>query len=296
MSIAENKQAYVYIHIAVILFGFTAILGGLIELPAIMIVWWRVLLTSLSLLFFVNWGRKVMTLPKKLVLTYLLIGVIIGLHWVTFYGAIKLSNASITLICMSTTSLFTSILEPMIVRSRFRPHELFIGLLIIPAMILIVSDLDASFNIGIGVGLLSAFLAALFSSMNKVHINKADTYTITFIELSGAWLFLSIILMVIIPFEWFKGPYLPVSGVDVLWLVVLALLCTTLAQILTLSALKHLTTYATNLVINLEPIYGIVLAAFILHDHKDLNPSFYMGAVIILGSVLLYPRLSKKWA
>ncbi len=296
MSNAETKQAYIYIHIAVILFGFTAILGGLIELPAVMIVWWRVLLTSLSLLFFVNWGRKVVALPKTLVMNYLFIGVIIGLHWVTFYGAIKLSNASITLICMSTTSLFTSILEPLIVRSRFKKHELFIGLLIIPAMILIVNDLDASFNLGIGIGLLSAFLAALFSSMNKVHINKADTYTITFIELSGAWLFLSMILMVIIPFGWFEGPYLPLSWVDVVWLIVLALLCTTLAQILTLSALKHLTTYATNLVINLEPVYGIILAAFILHDHKDLNTSFYIGAGIILGSVFLYPRLSKKWA
>lgn len=296
MSGSQNKEAYIYIHIAVMLFGFTAILGGLIELPAVMIVWWRVLITSLSLVFFINFGRKVVQLPKALILKYLFIGIIIGLHWVTFYGAIKLSNASITLICMSTTSLFTSVLEPMIVRTRFKPHELFIGLLIVPAMILIVSDLDASFNLGVSIGIVSALLAAIFSSLNKVYINKADAYTITFIELSGAWLFLSILLAVMHIIGVFEGPYLPVSGMDVVWIVILALLCTTLAQILTLKALKELSTYATNLVINLEPIYGILLAALILHDYKDLNPSFYIGASVILGSVMIYPRLSKKYS
>ncbi len=295
MPNTEIKQSYIYIHIAVILFGFTAILGGLIELPAIMIVWWRVLLTSLSLLFFVNWGKKVLTLPKELILKYLFVGVIIGLHWLTFYGAIKLSNASITLICMSTTSLFTAILEPLIVRTPFRKHELLIGLLIVPAMVLIVSDLDTSFSIGVGVGIVSALLAAVFSSINKVLINEADTYTITFLELSGSWLFLSVLLMVIIPLGGFEGPFLPMSWMDVLWLFIMALLCTTLAQILALKALKQLSTYATNLVINLEPIYGIILAALILNDHKNLNGTFYLGAAIILGSVMLYPRLSKKF-
>lgn len=292
--LTQDRNAYIYIHLAVALFGFTAILGGLINLPAIMIVWWRVLITSLSLLFFVNFGRRVALLPRPLVRKYLFIGAIIGLHWVTFYGAIKLANASVTLICMSTTSLFTSFLEPVIVRTRFKPYELWMGLMIVPAMILIVSDLDASFHTGIAVGILSALLAAVFSSLNKLHIQKADPYTITFIELSGAWAFLSVLLIPAYFSGIYEGPYLPKGITDIVWIIVLALLCTTLAQVLTLKALRVLSTYATNLVINLEPVYGILLAAFVLNEHKDLNTSFYTGSLMILAVILVYPLISKR--
>lgn len=290
----KEREAYLFIHLAVALFGFTAILGDLIALPAVMIVWWRVLITSLSLLYFVQFGRKVASLPFALVKKYLFIGTIIALHWVTFYGAIKLANASVTLICMSTTSLFTSVLEPLIVRTRFKPYELWMGLLIVPAMVLIVSDLDASFHLGIVVGIISALLAAIFSSLNKVYIEKADPYSITFIELSGAWVFLSLLLIPAHLSGAFAGPYLPSDIMDVVWIVVLALLCTTLAQILTLKALKQLSTYETNLVINLEPVYGILLAALILHEYKDLNTSFYIGSVIVILVIMAYPVVRKR--
>jgi drug/metabolite transporter (DMT)-like permease len=295
MVLANEKGAYIKIHIAVLLFGFTAILGDLIQLPAVMIVWWRVLLTSFSLLFFIQFGKKLREIPLKQIRTYAIIGMIIGLHWICFYGSVKLSNASVCLICMSTTSLFTSLIEPILVRTKFNKFELMLSAMIIPGMLLIVNNIDLSYMAGVWVGLASALLAAIFSTLNKANIKGADPYTISFIELSSAWGMISIMLM----FLWISGNqpavFLPAGINDWIFLITLALLCTTLAHVLSLQALKYLSAFASNLVINLEPVYGILLAIVILKEHKELNPMFYLGASIILLSVLSYPFLNKKF-
>ena len=295
MVLANEKGAYIKIHIAVLLFGFTAILGDLIQLPAVMIVWWRVLLTSFSLLFFIQFGKKLKEIPLKQIRTYAIIGMIIGLHWICFYGSVKLSNASVCLICMSTTSLFTSLIEPILVRTKFNKFELMLSAMIILGMLLIVNNIDLSYMAGVWVGLASALLAAIFSTLNKANIKGADPYTISFIELSSAWGMISIMLI----FLWISGNqpavFLPSGINDWIFLITLALLCTTLAHVLSLQALKYLSAFASNLVINLEPVYGILLAIVILKEHKELNPMFYLGASIILLSVLSYPFLNKKF-
>ncbi len=295
MAFTNEKGAYIKIHIAVLLFGFTAILGDLIQLSAVMIVWWRVLLTSFSLIFFIQFGKKVRELSGKQIRTYAIIGMIIGLHWICFYGSVKLSNASVSLICMSTTSLFTSLIEPILVRTKFNKLDLMLSAMIIPGMLLVVNSIDLSYMAGVWVGLASAFLAAIFSTLNKANIKGADPYTISFIELSSAWGMITIMLM----FLWISGNqpsvFLPTSIYDWIFLVILALLCTTLAHVLTLQALKYLSAFASNLVINLEPVYGILLAIVILKEHKELNAMFYLGASIIVLSVLTYPYLNKKF-
>ena len=295
MVLANEKGAYLKIHIAVLLFGFTAILGDLIQLPAVMIVWWRVLLTSFSLLFFIQFGKKLREIPLKQIRTYAIIGMIIGLHWICFYGSVKLSNASVCLICMSTTSLFTSLIEPILVRTKFNKFELMLSAMIIPGMLLIVNNIDLSYMAGVWVGLAAALLAAIFSTLNKANIKGADPYTISFIELSSAWGMISIMLI----FLWISGNqpavFLPTGINDWIFLITLALLCTTLAHVLSLQALKYLSAFASNLVINLEPVYGILLAIVILKEHKELNPMFYLGASNILLSVLSYPFLNKKF-
>jgi drug/metabolite transporter (DMT)-like permease len=285
MESDHQSGAYLKIHLAVLLFGFTAILGNLIQLPAIMIVWWRVLLTSISLLFFIGFGKTLRDLPQTLIKKYVLIGIVIGLHWICFYGSVKLSNASICLVCMSTTSFFTSLIEPLVVRKKINYIEMLIGAMIIPGMILIVNNLDISYYYGIVVGLLSALLAAVFSTMNKANIKGADPYTISFIELSGAW--------VMNVFGYSQQAFLPPTISDWVWLFVLALFCTTLAHVLTLKALQHISVFASNLVINLEPVYGILLAIFILKEHKELNTMFYIGTAIILFSIFTYPMIQK---
>lgn len=290
-----RQAAYIKIHLAVLLFGFTAILGDLIQLPAVSIVWWRVLITSVSLFFLIRFGKTLKSLPFKLIRTYTYIGFIIGMHWICFYGSVKLSNASICLICMSTTSLFTSIIEPMIARTKLNKFDLFMGLMIIPGMFLVINNIDLQYMAGVWVGLASAFLAAVFSTLNKAYIKGADPFTISFIELSGAWVMISMLMCGMILMNVPLGQLIPQSPADWFLLIILALLCTTLAHVLTLQALKHLSAYASNLVINLEPVYGIGLAILILKEHKELNIMFYAGAAIIIFTVISYPLLSQKY-
>jgi len=288
----STKRAYLELHIAVLLFGFTAILGDLIQLSAVMIVWWRVLITCISLLYFVKFGKKLKSIPRDKILKFLGVGVLVGLHWITFYGAVKLSNASVALICFASTSLFTSFLEPAILGRAIEKLQVVMGLMIIPGMWLIVNTVDTSMMNGIYVGLLSALLAAIFSTLNKRLIDDADSYSITFLELGSAWIFISILLPILI---WNGSDFLfwP-STMDWVYLIILALLCTTLAYILSLRALKHVSAFVANLTINLEPVYGILLAIVLLNDHKELNPRFYMGVALISAIVFSYPVIKKR--
>ncbi len=288
-----RHRAYLELHIAVLLFGITAILGDLISLPAIVLVWWRVLITSISLLFLIQMGRQLRQLPVALIGQYMAIGVLVGLHWITFFGAVKYANASVCLVCMATTSLFTALLEPLLLRQKIRFYEILLGLLIIPGMVLIVNSLDFSMLYGVGMGLISALLASLFAILNKKLVDRADPMSITFLELSSAWLFICLLL----PFYYQQNPeaaFWPQS-LDWGYLLILALLCTTLAYLLALRALKHLSAFASNLTINLEPVYGITLAIFILQENKELSPHFYWGCLIILLTVFGYPFLKSKF-
>ncbi|MBK9734033.1 MAG: EamA family transporter [Saprospiraceae bacterium] len=290
-----NQQiAYLQIHMAVILFGFTAILGDLIQLPAIILVWWRVLITSISLLFFIRFGKNLNEMARKQLINYAIIGVVIGLHWICFYGSIKLANASVSLICMSTTSLFTSVFEPILLRTKINRLELILSACVIPGMVLVINNVPLNYISGIWVGLASAFLAAVFSTLNKKNIGGSDPYTISFIELTSAWIMISVLLFIMWLFGYSPEAFIPSDKEDWLYLIILALCCTTLAHVLSLKALKYLTAFASNLVINLEPIYGILLAILLLNEHKELTPMFYVGGAIIVISVLSYPYLNKK--
>jgi drug/metabolite transporter (DMT)-like permease len=292
----QNRLAYIQVHIAVLLFGFTAILGDLISLSAIVLVWWRVLLTPLSLLFFTKMGKTLKSLSRHQILVFLGIGMLMGLHWVCFFGSTKLSSVSLCLVCMSTTSLFTAIIEPILLKKPFKTSEIFTGLLVIPGMILIAQNIDINHMAGLWIGLLSALLAAIFSVLNKRHISVSDPATITMIEMSGAWIIVSSLLVSMRIFKMEIGAFWPKDMYDWGYILVLALVCTTLAQNLTLRALKYLTTFATNLVINLEPVYGIILAILILNEHRKLDPMFYVGAAIILATVIVFPLIKQKKA
>ncbi len=294
--INPEKKAYLELHIAVLLFGFTAILGDLIQLSAIALVWYRVMLAGISFLFFFRVRNALRKIPRELAVKYLLIGAIVALHWVAFFGAVKLANASITLICLATTSFMTSLLEPLIVKRPFYWYETALSILIIPGMILIVQAVEADYYLGIVVGLISALLASLFGILNKKLITRSDPLTISAIEMGGAFGFLSLLL----PFIYILGGGIELtpSLSDIGYLLILALLCTTLAYALALRALHHLSAFVTALSINLEPIYGILLAIVILKEHHELSPQFYLGGALILIAVFSYPfvhnRFSKK--
>ena len=234
-----------------------------------------------------------MGLSPKLIKIYAGIGVLIALHWITFYGSIKLANVSVALICFSTTALFTAILEPLITKKPFNRLDLSLAVLIIPGMWMIVSGTDASMHLGIVVGLISAMLIAVFAIINKIYIEGSDQYTISFIEMFSATIFISILL----PFLFYFQPdisFLPSRSIDWTYLIILSLLCTTLAYVLSLKALRFISAFAINLVFNLEPIYGIILAAILLNEQKELSGGFYLGSFIIIATIIIYPIVKHR--
>lgn len=287
-----TKRAFLELHFSVFLYGFTAILGDLISLSAITLVWWRVLITSLSLLFLIRFGQTLKGISKKLLWEYIGIGILIALHWITFFASIKLANASVALVCFATCSFFTSILEPILTKSTFKWYELALGALVIPGMILVVQGIQIEMLLGVWIGLISTILIAIFSILNKLRINELDTPSLTFIEMTSAWVFISLIL----PVYFYYNPEMPFwpIGNDWTYLLILALACTTLGLVLNLRALKHISAFASSLTYNLEPVYGIILAIFILKENKELSPTFYLGVLIILVSVFSYPFIKDK--
>lgn len=191
---------------------------------------------------------------------------------------------------MATVAFFTAFIEPLVLKTKFQKKDLLLGLLVIPGMALVVGNVSSEMWLGIVVGLLSAFLAAVFSVWNKMIVDKADPKDITFLEMSSGWLFISLILPFVIQFDE-NVAFLPV-GNDWIYLLLLALVCTTLAYVLALNALKHLSAFASMLTYNLEPVYGILLAYFYLGE--KLSPGFYLGVAIILGAVFLNPILNRN--
>lgn len=286
----KSLLPYVQLHVAVFLYGLTAILGDLISIPAASLVWWRVAITSFSLLFFIKFGADLLKIPTKLIIKLLCVGVIVGIHWVAFYGAIKYANASIALIALSTTTLFTSLIEPLVFRRRPDPIQILFGLLIIPGIYLIVQNIEGTQITGLYIGILSAFMAALFSVFNKDLVEKVDPFPLTFLEMIGVFIFLSILYPIFS--ENYFNPFVPI-GMDWLYLLILCLLCTTFAYYLGLLALRKMSAFETNLIINLEPVYGIILAIIILKEHRELDFRFYIGVVIILMVVFSYPLVKK---
>ena len=289
----DKLRAYFYLHFCVFIWGFTAILGKLISLQALPLVWWRVLLCVLVLWFVVP-RAQLRLLSRSQIGWMIFTGVLVGIHWLCFYGAIKLSNASVAVATMATTSFFAALVEPLILKKAVKWYELALGILILPGMALIVGNLKWDMRLGFGVGILGALLAAVFTAINKKMIDRDQPppLVMSILQLGGGLLITSLVL----PFALWASPDLPVmpAGYDWLWMVVLALVCTLLPFYLTLLAMRHISAFATNLTINLEPVYGVALAALVFKEHKDLHPEFYLGVVVILLAVFSHPFL-KKW-
>ncbi len=285
------KRAYLELHIAVILLGFTAILGKLITIEAVPLVWWRVLITAGSLLVFASVRRGFTEVSQKLKFQYFATGGLLAIHWILFFLSIKLANVSVALVAFSTTTFFTAISEPLVVGGRIQKYEVLLGVMIVPAMALIVSELDLSLHLGLWVGLISAIVIAVFTSITKKMITEAGPLQITFYQMTGAFVFISI-FMPMLPGSF--GDKIHLEGNDILYMLLLALICTTLAYVLAIRSLRHLTAFASNLTISLEPIYGIILAIVLFSEHESLPVTFYIGAAAILCAVFSYPVLRRR--
>jgi drug/metabolite transporter (DMT)-like permease len=278
------KRAFIQLHIAVFLAGFTAILGKLITMNEGLLVWYRMLITALTFAVILYFKKQLVKLSPVNAFTLFGVGIIIALHWVAFYGSIKYSNVSVSLTCFSAIGFFTSFLEPLFMRRRIDVVEIFLGLLAI-AGIYLIFDFYPQYKLGILFGMISALLASLFPIFNKKLLERYDPSTITLYEMAGGLVALTFILPLYL--HHFPANYFLPTLSDWLWLLVLSWLCTVFAFILSLNALRKITPFTANLAFNLEPIYGIILAFIIFNENKYLGGGFYYGLGLILLAVIL---------
>lgn len=278
------KQALIKLHISVFLAGFTGILGVLIHLNEMTLVWYRIMITVVSLSVLFALTKKSTRIPKKQAFHFFLIGTLIALHWVAFYGSIKLSNVSIGLVCFSATGLFTALLEPLLVTKKLQWAELGLGLLSLLGIYLIF-HFDERYQTGIIVGIVSAFLAALFSVLNKKQVADAEPTIMMLYELTGGLVILTV-LMPAYAYFFPETSIIPTLS-DLGWLLVLSWLCTIVAMQLMLDSLKKVSAFTQNLSLNLEPVYAIIMAFILFDENKYLSSSFYYGVGLIILSVVL---------
>jgi drug/metabolite transporter (DMT)-like permease len=276
------RKAFIQLHLAVFLAGFTGILGRLITLNEGLLVWYRLLLTSVSLWLLYFFQKKLKKLSFKDIMAIVGVGAIVALHWVTFYASVKKANVSVALVCFSALAFFTAILEPIIFKTRFQRTDIFLGLLAILG-IYIIFNFDPQYKTGIIFGIVSAMLAALFPILNWKLLQKHSAETVTLYELSGGFIVLTILLPLYLHFS--PADYLIPNFSDWMWLLVLAWLCTVLAFNLSLNALRKISAFTVNLSYNLEPVYGILLAFIVYHENKKLGLSFYIGLALIMLAV-----------
>lgn len=278
-------------HFCVLLWGFTAILGKAITMPAMALVVWRMGLVTAALLLVPRVWRGMAALPPRLLLTYAGIGILVALHWLTFYGAIKLANASVAVTCIALATVFVPMVEPWITGRRFEPRELLLGVAVVPGVALVVGGVPEGMRLGIVVGTISAVLVAFFGALNKRYVERADPLTVTCVELGAGGLVLALLTPVL---PWFGSPLVLPGLQDAVLLVVLAMACTLLPFALSLVALRQMSAFSAQLAVNLEPIYAIVLAVLLLNEQRELGGMFYAGVAIILAGVFAHPLLSRQ--
>lgn len=278
----DKLKNYFHLHVIVFIWGFTAILGKLISLEALDLVWFRMLFASLFIVGFLWIKKSSIKVPFNVIVGFIISGIIIAAHWYTFYEAIKVSNISITLACLSTGAFFASLIEPIFYKRKVIWYEVLFGLFAIIG-ISIIFNVETNFKLGIILAITSAFLSALFSVINSKYAKVYDPNVISFYELTSGVFFLSIYLLAT---EKFTENFFKLSYEDLIWLLLLASICTAYAFSASIKVMKFLSPFTVMLTINLEPVYGIILALLIFKDSEQMNSLFYVGALIILLTVI----------
>lgn len=278
------KQALFKLHAAVFLWGFTGVLGRLISLNEGLLVWYRILITIFTLYFLMRANNQLQSVSSKQRRDLFAIGSLIALHWCFFYGSIKYSNVSIALTCLSSAGLFTALFEPLITGKRVVIIEILLGLVAI-AGIYLIFHFDPQYKTGIILGVISALLSCIFSVFNKKQVSYNSSRTVMLYELTGGFLLLTLLM----PFYLYLLPtqHLIPGKMDIVWFLLMSWICTILAMDLSLQALQRVSAFTQNLTLNLEPVYGILLAFVVYKENKYLSQWFYLGFTLILLAVVL---------
>lgn len=285
---------YLKLHFIVFLWGFTAILGLLITIPSVEMVFFRTLLATIGMGAVIVWTKGSFHVSRADAVKLILIGFIVSFHWITFFGSARVSNASVSLVGFATNSLWAAVLEPWMNRNRVKKFELFLGLVVMAGLYVIFS-FDFEYKLGLALGVAAGFLAALFSVLNAKMVRRIDAYTITFYEMGGAFLATALFLPVY-QYTLAEGKTnLSPTGLDWIYMAVLAWVCTVYAFSMAVKLMKRLTVFFIQLTLNLEPVYGIIMALIVFGDREKMGLNFYLGTLIILGAVISYPALKKKF-
>ena len=285
----QGLSPYVMLHLLVVIYGFTPILGKLISLAALPLVWWRLVISTVALTAYFRYQKIKVELASKTILVILLTGCIVGLHWVSFYYAIKVSNINTAMCGFATMTLFTALLEPLFFKRRISILEVLLGLSTLLGLLIIAYNNEVKIE-GIYFGMIAAITAAIFMNLNVKLARKHNAYSITFYEFTGALLCVTIVSLWAQQQPWslLKTP------LDLFWLLILSVGCTVFPFIEATKIGKHINPFTMVLVNNLEPVYGIVLSFLIFNKSEVMNLSFYLGAGIIIAGVFAYPLLRKK--
>jgi|TARA_B110000444_G_scaffold260659_1_gene308507 drug/metabolite transporter (DMT)-like permease len=280
----KNKlKSLIHFHFIVFVFGFTAILGSLISVDSLKLVWYRMLIATLSLLFLAPLFKKKLNISLHILFKLFFCGLIISLHWFFFFKAIKVSNVSITLSILSLGAFMTSFLEPIIYKRKIILYEVILGLLVVLGTAIIFKTQFHYFE-GILYALGSVILSVFFTLFNGKLIEKMSSFTISFYELLGGFLTVSVLLIISNDFD---SDLFVLKRDDLIWLFILGTICTAYAFVISVEVMKHLSPFSVMLSINMEPIYGIVLAIIFLSESENMSYEFYIGFLLIFISVIL---------
>ena len=277
------------LHGTVFIWGFTGILGALISVSAFYLVWYRLLIASLSLLLYLVFAKVKFKVDWKTFLQLACTGALVGMHWLLFFQSIKISTVSVTLVCLSSITLFTAVFEPLVTNKKISRLEILAGLMIIFGIFLIFK-FESQYTKGIILGLISAAAASIFSIINSQLVKQKPAPVIAFYELTGAFFWLSVYLF-------FMGGFkasLRLSSNDFAYLLLLGTVCTSVAYVAGVAVMRQLSAFRVALVTNLEPVYGIIMAFIFFGDLKKMTPGFWIGAVLILSTIFLFPVAQQK--
>ncbi len=288
---SERRGSLVLLHIIVFIWGFTGILGKEISLDAFSIVWWRVLVASVSIGLFAFFFKRSLACSRQELMHFAGVGLLIAGHWLCFFSSIKVSNVSVALAVISTTSFFVSLTAPFIRKEKFRAYEVLLGLLVITGL-LIIFKFEVKYADGIALSLAASFLAALFSSFNSNLVVKYSPTKIAFWEMLFAFTGVSIFLMVAGRMD---TSLVSIGSKDFILVLLLGVVCTGFAFIAGIEVMKVLSPFTCALTINLEPIYTIGFALWIYGESEFMSPQFYIGAVIILSTLFINAGIKKYW-
>lgn len=279
----SKYKYHIWLHIIVLIFGFTGILGKLIETDSYLLVWYRVGIALIAILGYFFITKHSLKITRKILFKILLVGVVIAVHWITFFEAIKQSNVSIALVCFSSSTLFTSLIEPFYFKRKIKPYELIFGLLIIVGLYFIFS-FEFSYLNGMLLSFFSAALASWFTVLNGMLVKETNAKTISFYELLGAF---SIVSIYLIGANGLNFSAYKISWTDFKWLLILGTVCTAFAFVVSVEVMKKISPYTVTISVNLEPIYSIILALLIWPETETMSSGFYMGTIIVLVTIFL---------